>query len=569
MLSIPQEEGLFNNIDIGCCDNSGSQHAATLGSMREINCISKTEEKVAVVAPSRQARKARLSGKVSSSLLYAPKKYLKASFTKSRSGDNEKNGNRDNDDKKSSQDPQRSSIAGCLSTANAAQLVAEEYFQEGPHPDLLTMNSLLDDSCDDANLQEKDGHVADLKSLHSVPSHEDAIALEVGLNAHEYLEECFYTEVSILDRGKFNAVPEVAKSDFTIKGHLGKGTFSDVFDVVCTGGQIFDKKMTNTVSGGIQLNRRRSSRAMRSNPLSSSINVASLARPAPRSDSRLVFAMKCLRPQIRSDADQFTIGSEDLVHETALLANLNHRHIIKVHGRASGHLTDAFRLNDGFFILLDKLGDTLNDRIEKWKKSKATRNGHAVKQLEVAHDISLAVEYLHSKNIVFRDLKPDNVGFDCSGVLKLFDFGFATGLPEKDEGNPAGFLFDRCGTPRYMAPEVGLSLGYGLSSDVYSFGILLWELGSLVKPFMSATSSSEFEKAVFMGGERPVMDISWSENVKKLINSCWSASPNKRPTMLDIKSSLSIEILSAPSEEETQKKSALFKVNRRTSDNMY
>jgi len=212
----------------------------------------------------------------------------------------------------------------------------------------------------------------------------------------------------------------------------------------------------------------------------------------------------------------------------------------------------------------------LNDRIKKWKRFKATRNGHTEKQLEVAHDISLAMEYLHSKNIVFRDLKPDNVGFDCNGVLKLFDFGFATGLPEKDEGNPAGFLFDRCGTPRYMAPEVGLSLGYGLSSDVYSFGILLWELGSLVKPFMSATSSSEFEKAVFMGGERPVIDISWSVNVRKLINSCWSPSPSKRPTMLDIKSSLSHEILNAPNENETQKKSSLFgRTNRRSSDNMY
>jgi serine/threonine protein kinase len=57
------------------------------------------------------------------------------------------------------------------------------------------------------------------------------------------------------------------------------------------------------------------------------------------------------------------------------------------------------------------------------------------------------MEYLHSKKIVFQDLKPDNVGFDSAGVLKMFDFGFAVGLWEKDESNPVGFLFDRCGTP--------------------------------------------------------------------------------------------------------------------------
>ena len=71
----------------------------------------------------------------------------------------------------------------------------------------------------DINSQYKDSstNTTCSESRHSMPSLEDALSLEVGLTTHEYLEECFYTEVSVLDRDKFNAIPEIVKSDFTIK----------------------------------------------------------------------------------------------------------------------------------------------------------------------------------------------------------------------------------------------------------------------------------------------------------------------------------------------------------------
>eukprot|EP00585_Thalassiosira_rotula_P001794 CAMPEP_0196134482 /NCGR_PEP_ID=MMETSP0910-20130528/3376_1 /TAXON_ID=49265 /ORGANISM="Thalassiosira rotula, Strain GSO102" /LENGTH=552 /DNA_ID=CAMNT_0041394421 /DNA_START=327 /DNA_END=1985 /DNA_ORIENTATION=+ len=369
---------------------------------------------------------------------------------------------------------------------------------------------------------------------------EDAMALEVGHGAFEYLEECFFTEVSVLDREQFNAIPEIVKADFTITEHLGKGNFSDVFEVVWKKSrQPFGADSNHSVTPPAPNNRRRPARPRRS-ALSASVTTATLLPPS-NGDRQSAFALKCLRPGIRSDIDQFTIGAEDLVHETAILATLDHRHIIKLHGRASGNLTDAFVMNDGYFILLDRLSETLYDRIADWKESpECTRRGPTLGQIEVAHSVADAMEYLHSKKIVFRDLKPDNVGFDSAGVLKMFDFGFAVGLPEKDESNPAGFLFDRCGTPRYMAPEVGLSLGYGLTADVYSFGIFLWELCALAKPFASITSSTEFQRAVFMGGKRPAMENHWPTAMRELMSSCWSASPSKRPiNWADVKSALS------------------------------
>eukprot|EP00578_Thalassiosira_sp_NH16_P027910 CAMPEP_0181085356 /NCGR_PEP_ID=MMETSP1071-20121207/5188_1 /TAXON_ID=35127 /ORGANISM="Thalassiosira sp., Strain NH16" /LENGTH=240 /DNA_ID=CAMNT_0023167157 /DNA_START=265 /DNA_END=983 /DNA_ORIENTATION=- len=238
--------------------------------------------------------------------------------------------------------------------------------------------------------------------------------------------------------------------------------------------------------------------------------------------------MKCLRPQIRSNPDEFAIGAEDLVHETAILANLHHPNIIKLHGRASGHLTNAFVLNDGYFILIDRLDETLEDRIKGWKRKSKCEPGPTVDRIEVASTIASAMAYLHSKKVVFRDLKPANVGFDLMGVLKLFDFGFAAGLPEKNEINPDGFLFDKCGTPRYMAPEVGLELGYSLPADVYSFGILLWEICSLSIPFSSFKSADEFAYAVFEEGERPVVNNHWPMAVKELMHNCWHDSPRNR-----------------------------------------
>ena len=322
--------------------------------------------------------------------------------------------------------------------------------------------------------------------------------------------------------------------------HLGKGSYSDVFEVVCKDEDLLlrtkDKKFNIGTSPGS--NHRCTPRGRRST-LSSSITVATLSRPhTTLSDKSIVLAMKCLRPKIRSDIDQFTIGAEDLVHETAILANLSHPNIIKLHGRSSGNLTDSFKTNDSYFILLDKLNETLLDRISTWKKKKKFTiiTGPNVEQIEVAKNIANAMCYLHSKNIIFRDLKPDNVGFDSQGVVKLFDFGFAIGLPERKCHSrngmvSPGIIYDRCGTPRYMAPENALQTGYGLATDVYSFGILLWEICALTKPFANFKSAEQFERSVFVDGTRPTIDNQWPKTIKDLMTKCWSGYPSKRPTM--------------------------------------
>jgi len=86
-------------------------------------------------------------------------------------------------------------------------------------------------------------------------------------------------------------------------------------------------------------------------------------------------------------------------------------------------------------------------------------------------EILLAIQYLHRKEIVYRDLKPENLLIDKHGHIKITDFGFAKRI-ENDR------TYTLCGTPEYLAPEIikGSKVGYGKSVDWWALGILIFEM---------------------------------------------------------------------------------------------
>ncbi|PYH90798.1 camp-dependent protein kinase catalytic subunit [Aspergillus ellipticus CBS 707.79] len=108
-----------------------------------------------------------------------------------------------------------------------------------------------------------------------------------------------------------------------------------------------------------------------------------------------------------------------------------------------------------------------------------------------AAEVTLALEYLHQQQIIYRDLKPENLLLDRHGHLKITDFGFAKEVPD--------ITWTLCGTPDYLAPEVVSSKGYNKSVDWWSLGILIFEMLCGFTPFWDSGSPVKIYENILRG----------------------------------------------------------------------
>ncbi|CDW91165.1 camp dependent protein kinase a catalytic subunit [Stylonychia lemnae] len=148
-----------------------------------------------------------------------------------------------------------------------------------------------------------------------------------------------------------------------------------------------------------------------------------------------------------------------------------------------------------------------------------------------AAEILIALEILHKQNIIYRDLKPENVMVDKDGHIKLIDFGFAKRLSSSSKHRTN----TNCGTLGYSAPEVimGTNQGYSFPSDIWSFGILLCELiqGSL--PFENKEDPQMIEQQTMKG--EFVMPREADSTARDLITQILVLEPNLRLSIDEIK----------------------------------
>lgn len=254
------------------------------------------------------------------------------------------------------------------------------------------------------------------------------------------------------------------------------------------------------------------------------------------------FAIKQLQHYLLRDKDEFAAAASDMTLEAAYLARFNHPNIIALRGLpATGLQALAEGREDGYFLILDRLQGTLDERLNEWIANpideRNDQEAVTAMKLNYAQQLASALHYLHQNRIIFRDLKPHNIGFDTDGQLKLFDFGLCRELPSQQlQGDVVQDLYEMSGvgTRRYMAPEIVRDRMYNDKADVYSFSLVLWQMFTLLKPY-DTYSTRDHKKFVCAGGERPTLECpSFPHGLVALLEHAWCDSVSDRYTMGEV-----------------------------------
>src|SRR5262245_12502500 len=160
--------------------------------------------------------------------------------------------------------------------------------------------------------------------------------------------------------------------------------------------------------------------------------------------------------------------------EAALVARLRHPHIVQVY--------DFEAENEFYYMVMELIeGSTLNAELEERHLKK--RPFSLVETAHILSALASAIDYAHARGMIHRDLKPGNIMFTAEGQAVLTDFGIARMLDPAHQ-TVTGVI---TGTPAYMSPEQGRGERGDERSDIYSLGVILYEMITGRVPFEGNT----------------------------------------------------------------------------------
>lgn len=221
-------------------------------------------------------------------------------------------------------------------------------------------------------------------------------------------------------------------------------------------------------------------------------------------------AIKILKPE-RIDSDL----QKEFAQEVFIMRKVRHKNVVQFIGACTKPPTLCIVTE---FMSGGSVYDYLHKQKGTFKLPSLVR---------VAIDISKGMNYLHQNNIIHRDLKAANLLMDENEVVKVADFGVARVKAQ------TGVMTAETGTYRWMAPEVIEHKPYDHKADVFSFGIVLWELltGKLPHEYLTPLQAAV---GVVQKGLRPAIPKNTHPKLAELLERCWQQEPNLRPDFTEI-----------------------------------
>lgn len=338
--------------------------------------------------------------------------------------------------------------------------------------------------------------------------------------------ELILTDSLIVRENNVRELLHFHPDDLEIGKLLGSGSFNDVFmidDMKCSG------RMLNSL-------KKKNYNAIRDHGGTSHQNNSCV--------------IKRMRPGMIQNKIKYLTAIKDSITETYILASLCHENIVKIRGvvdisKEETKKSWLFRQDEGYQIIIEHVHFTLEDKLKEWRTKSRSFMGMRNKikketlcsKFKLVYQVAVALDYLHGHKVIYRDIKPGNIGLDLDGNVKIFDFGVAKELHACGMNEDGLYNLSLAGTVFYMAPEMLRSEGYNLKADVYSYGVLLWEVFTLKKAFEGWSGRRMMLHAK---GNQVFLKMTQSTNktVKSLFENLCSFDVKNRPTFEKIRNDL-------------------------------